>query len=119
MNKNILMTACKLILMINIFFWTFISINLAFSVYYNFIPIQILLLCQPILFVCVLIGLMTKNKYLYILSLLFVSGNTLLSFTDHMSTFDIIAFALSLFALLNLIMLKNHYSTQKLQQNLL
>ena len=98
-----LIKSAKILLGINIIFWTVMAVYFLFTD--NYWLIKIFLLLEPILFAVIWLGLTKKIKLIYILSLLFILINVILSLTDETGLYDLISLILNLLILINLLLL--------------
>lgn len=101
--KNLPLIFCKIILITNIIFWTIMAIYFSFFKFASnehYLILKVLLFFEPLFFAIALIGVIKKIKIIYLLSIIFVFLNAILSITDEVGTYDIISLILSILALI-------------------
>ncbi|MDD5726336.1 MAG: hypothetical protein PHC53_02895 [Patescibacteria group bacterium] len=119
--KNTLFVLCKVLLIISIVFW---SIMAVYHSFFKFTPnesyliIKILLFFEPLLFAIALFGLIKKIKFIYILSVIFVFFNAMLSITDEVGLYDILSLVFNILLFVNLLLVwkqifKNNFVVEK------
>jgi hypothetical protein len=98
MKKQITI-ATYILYAMNIAFW------LGIVVYYWFIEfagnssyllIKILLLFEPLVFAISLLGYLKRIRFIYLVTLIFLIFNSILSLTDEVGAFDIASFLLNI-----------------------
>ena len=79
---------------LNIAFWLWIFLNYSFIKFYgngDYILARVLLFFEPVIFIVALMGYLRKRRVIYILSILFLTANSLLSITDEVGFMDIVS----------------------------
>ena len=98
---------CKLLLLLNIIFWSAMAVG--YSIYMTGYPfIKIALFFEPLFFASALFGIIKKNKVIFYLALIFTFCNTLLSITDEIGWLDVLSAMLSLAVFVNLLIIKKN-----------
>lgn len=98
---------CKIILIANIVFWTVMAIYFSFFKFTSneyYLILKVLLFFEPLFFAIAFIGLIKEIKIIYVLSIIFVFLNTILSITDEVGIYDIISLILNILALISLLL---------------
>lgn len=92
-----------LVLSVNILFWSFVFFYFSFVKFSgneNYLPLKLLLLLEPLFFILALIGYLKEVRNIYLLTIIFLIANSVLSITDEVGLFDMISLSLSIVALL-------------------
>lgn len=95
-----------ILFIMNIIFWMGIWMYFTFVKYVDeeaYLMVKILLFGEPVLFTIGLAGYLRRSKLFYLLTLLFLFGNSVLSITDEVGIFDLISLVLSLLMLVVLV----------------
>jgi hypothetical protein len=66
----------------------------------NYLPLKLLLLLEPLFFIVAVIGYLKEVRSIYLLTIIFLIANSVLSITDEVGLFDMISLSLSIVALL-------------------
>ena len=96
----------KIVLIINTLFWSGIAVYYSFFKFVNkpnYLILKVLLFGEPILFIISIWNLVKKNRFIYLLSILFVITNGVLSITDQVGNWDLISLILNILAMVGLI----------------
>jgi len=112
MKKEILLKLCKSLLIINIIFWSIIAVYFSFFKLYSnedYLILKVLLFFEPLSFTIILVGLIKRIKIIYWLSIVFLIFNAIISITDEVGVYDIIAFILNILVLVNLLIIRKHF----------
>jgi len=80
----------------NIVFWIGISVYYSFSDMEQYAVLKLLLFTEPLVFIASLIGYLRKNRLIFVMTLLFLVVNSILSITDEVGLFDVISLFLNI-----------------------
>jgi hypothetical protein len=105
MNTKVVIKIRKALVITNIVFWLFIASYFSFFRFLtdsNYALIKVLLFSESLLYCIVWVGLYKKSRLIYLFSLIFTLGNSLLSITDEFGLFDLVSLVLSFLTFLSL-----------------
>ena len=111
MKSNFLKTNYYL-LGFNIAFWLFVAIYFSFFKFADkpeYLILKVLLFLEPLVFIGLLVGVVKKIKIIYILGLLFLVINAVLSITDETGLFDMISLLLNITTFITLLSIRNNF----------
>ena len=97
--KNVMRKTTVSFFIINSAFWIGIFIYYTFFRFINnpeYMIIKILLLFEPVVFLTALWGYWKNSRVIYLVTLLFLLLNSVLSLTDEVGALDLVSFFLSL-----------------------
>lgn len=101
MSVHTRLRLCYGVLGVNFVFWLVLASYFAFDYFAGreeYLILKVLLFLEPLAFLVWLIGVWKRVRVLYLLSLPFILGNAILSVTDQVGGYDLIALALNLIA---------------------
>lgn len=97
---------CYALLGINFIFWLFMAAYYSIYVFSGddeYFIIKVLLFLEPLAFLIIFFAVLKRVKLIYIASIPFLALNALLSITDEVGFYDILAMSLSILALILLL----------------
>lgn len=109
--KNFL-RANYLLLGVNVIFWFFIAFYFSFFKFAeksDYLILKVLLFFEPLVFICLFIGVIKKIKIIYFVGLFFLFINAVLSVTDEVGLLDIFSLFLNMVTFISFLSIRNRF----------